>query len=103
MQNSKQNIKQPRWPYNMTTPAPIQYYYKQIQLYPIADSSTWPFPVRDMNSLKFMLAVEWLQINDIAILGTVDYTNPTTQTINIKFTSEQDVVAFTLQFGELLS
>ena len=91
------------WPYVIIyTPAPIVYIYKQIQLYPVTDSSTWPFPIRKMNMPMFKDAMDWLAFNNISILGNVDYSNPTTQTITIKFTSELDIVAFTLQFGELL-
>ena len=89
------------WPFN-PLPAPTVYYYKQIVLYPVTDSGTWPFPVRKQNAPMFQDAMVWLAFNNISILGTIDYSNPQTQTIHVKFTSELDVVAFTLQFGELL-
>ena len=89
------------WPFCTLSPY-IVYYYKQIVLYPVTDSSTWPFPVRAMNGLKFQEAISWLAVNNIDILGTVEYSSPVTQFIHVKFTSEGDVLAFTLQFGDLL-
>ena len=89
-----------KWPY-FAEPS-IVYIYKEIQLYPVTDSSTWPFPIRKQNAPMFQDAMVWLAFNNIGILGTVNYSNPITQVVNIKFTSELDVVAFTLQFGELL-
>jgi hypothetical protein len=92
------------WPF--IQPIPIVYIYKEIQLYPVADSSTWPFPIRVMNVVKFKQAMDWLASNNIATISTmgtdVDYSNPATQVVFIKFTDEMDVVAFTLQFGELM-
>jgi hypothetical protein len=88
------------WPY-ASLPKPIVYIYKEIQLYPVTDSSTWPFPIRKMNAVKFQEATEWLALNHIAILGTIDYNNPITQTIHIKFIHKEDLTAFTLQFGDL--
>jgi hypothetical protein len=89
------------WPYN--TVPPIVYYYKEIQLYPVTDSSTWPFPVRKMNADRVKAAMIWLHNNKISTMGSsvdLDYAN--TQTLILKFTSELDVTAFTLQFGDLL-
>jgi hypothetical protein len=89
------------WPYN--TVPPIEYYYKEIQLYPVIDSSTWPFPIRKQNADRVQLAMIWLLNNNISTMGTsVDYSNPSTQTVLLKFTSELDLTAFTLQFGDLL-
>ena len=89
------------WPYEHTV-VPTVYYYKSIQLYPVTDSSTWPFPIRTINGVKFQEAVDWLQSNNIVTFGFIDYKNSSTQTLQIKFTSELDIVAFNLRFSELL-
>lgn len=89
-----------QWPY-YAVPS-IEYYYREIQLYPVTDSSTWPFPVRKQNAELFKKAMLWLGLNKIQALGSVDYANPNTQTLILKFTSEEDVLAFTLMFGELM-
>ena len=88
------------WPYD--TVVPKTYYYRSIQLYPVTDSSTWPFPTRSINNVKFQEAIQWLCDNSIATFGHVDYANANTQTVQIKFTDEMDIVAFTLQFSDLL-
>lgn len=89
------------WPY--ATVQPIVYYYREIQLYPVTDSSTWPFPIRKQNADRFVLAMIWILNNNIDTLGTgPDYSNSSTQTVILKFTNEMDLTAFTLQFGDLL-
>ena len=89
-----------KWPY-FAEPS-LVYYYKWIQLYPVIDSSTWPFPIRKQNAELFKQAMLWLGSNKIQALGSVDYLNSITQTVYLKFTSEEDVTAFTLMFGELM-
>ena len=89
------------WPF-IPLPAPTVYIYKTIQLYPVVDSSTWPFPIRKMNMPMFVDAMIWLHNNKIETMGPYDYTQVNTQNVILKFTSEEDVLAFTLIFGDLL-
>ena len=89
------------WPFIAITPT-VEYYYRQIVLYPVTDSSTWPFPIRAQNAPMFQDAMVWLALNNIDILGSVEYGNPDSQLLNIKFTNEVDMLAFTLRFGELM-
>lgn len=83
---------------------PTVYYYREIKLYPVATSSTWPHPVHEENGTKFKQAMEWLAANNVSTMGTgeVDYGYHAVQTVILKFTSEEDLLAFTLQFGDLL-
>jgi hypothetical protein len=56
-----------------------------------------------MNADRVQAAMIWLHNNKISTMGSsvdLDYAN--TQTLILKFTSELDVTAFTLQFGDLL-
>jgi hypothetical protein len=80
------------------------YHYREIRLYPVAISSTWPFPVHEENVTKFKQAIVWLKDNNVSTMGTseVDYNYCAVQTVLLKFTSEEDLTAFTLQFGELM-
>ena len=90
-----------KWPFSDIVPS-IEAYYKQIQLYNVIDPSTWPFPVRKQNGPEFKSALQWLTCNNIDTIGTVHYEDLTTQTVHVKFTDNLDIVAFTLQFGDLL-
>lgn len=74
-----------------------------ITLYPMSDTSQWPFPVPVYNNSRFQEAITWLLNNNIHIKGKPDYTILFTQTIQLVFTNKIDALAFTLQFGDLIT
>ena len=69
----------------------------------MTDASQWPFPIPQFNSKRFQEALEWLLNNNIRVKGRVDHTLMFTQTIQVAFTSQVDLLAFKLQFGDLIT
>ena len=100
MSSYNNNTKYGNWPYDPILPT-VVYHIKYIQLYPVTDSSTWPFPVRSNNADKFKQAEGWLIANSTPMIGNVDYGMNVSQTITVKFRNEEDLVAFTLAYGDL--
>lgn len=77
------------------------YYRRYIRLYPTSDPGQWPYPIYLPNEAKFKAAIAWLASNNICTIGKVRYDMYITQTVMLKFISEVDLAAFTLQFGDL--
>ena len=79
--------------------------YKEIALWLTA--SAWPswVNVPPDNSELFGSAIDWLNANGVDIQGTLTYGafgKFSEQRLRVKFTNNEDLVAFTLQYGELL-